>query len=320
MHSKKLIYFVSFFILILLNNACSQKEQTIRIAVNPWPGYSDLYLAKELKYFTQENINVELVEFLSLADSSRAFERGQVDAWCTTGVELLINQYNTNKKAVAIWATNVSNGGDMLLAHQPISKVSDLKGKKIAVEPATVDIVILMKALEQANLSMEDVSVIPMSHSLMKNALKNKTVDAVTIYPPESIQIEADKTINRIFDSKKIPDTIIDVLAVNKEQLDTNYNKWQSVINAIKKARLYAINHPDKSKKLISDHLKIADNEFQNSMAGIKMINTDKQKIYLSKNGKLDASLRIIKDIIATKEVNLDSISIESLHDDVLVK
>ena len=63
----------------LFSSGCRKELPVIRVGMNLWPGYEFLYLAKEKGYFLEEGINLQLYDFVSLSDSRRAFERGQID-------------------------------------------------------------------------------------------------------------------------------------------------------------------------------------------------------------------------------------------------
>ena len=73
-----------------LGVGCSpEKPTTLRVGINPWPGYEFLYLAQEKGFYRDAGLDVRLVEFSSLADTRRAYERGQINAIGTTVIEVL---------------------------------------------------------------------------------------------------------------------------------------------------------------------------------------------------------------------------------------
>ncbi|MEY4582651.1 MAG: hypothetical protein RL701_7354 [Pseudomonadota bacterium] len=64
-------------------------QPPLRIGINPWPGYELLFLAQEKSYFRDAEVDVRLVEFNSPIDERYAYERGQLDAWAATLVEVI---------------------------------------------------------------------------------------------------------------------------------------------------------------------------------------------------------------------------------------
>jgi len=68
-----------------------------------------------------------------------------------------------------------------------IREVKDLSGKKIATSPNTSAHYYLVKSLGLAKVNEDDVTVVPITPlSRMPEALKNREVDAVAIWEPQS--------------------------------------------------------------------------------------------------------------------------------------
>ena len=68
---------VTITALIVLAGCNKRSSEELRVGVNPWPGYEALYLAQHRGLFDREGIKVKLVDFQSLGDARRAFERGR---------------------------------------------------------------------------------------------------------------------------------------------------------------------------------------------------------------------------------------------------
>jgi NitT/TauT family transport system substrate-binding protein len=96
--------------------ACSPEPELLRVGVNPWPGYETIYLAQKLGYFREAGVDVRLVEFASLADARRSFERNQIDALASTVVEVLRAREQSQRSLRIVQVLDYSNGADMLVA------------------------------------------------------------------------------------------------------------------------------------------------------------------------------------------------------------
>ena len=100
-NNRNIIYNLLFLLsLILIFPACRKENPPIRIGSTLWPGYDFLYLAKEKGFFEEEGVNVQLFDFVSLSDSRRAFERGQIDVLTGTIVEMLIISNNIKERNI----------------------------------------------------------------------------------------------------------------------------------------------------------------------------------------------------------------------------
>jgi sulfonate transport system substrate-binding protein len=81
----------------------------------------------------------------------------------------------------------VSEGFYRIVARRSagISRLADLRGKRITTAPNTSSHYYLHKMLGTAGVTTADVTIVPMMLSLMPAALANREVDAVTIWEPE---------------------------------------------------------------------------------------------------------------------------------------
>jgi ABC-type nitrate/sulfonate/bicarbonate transport system substrate-binding protein len=147
----------------------------LRVAVNPWPGYSFVYLAEEKGYFQEEGVSVRLIELASLADGRRVFEQGQADVMCCTLVEVLsTNESSGEDPAQIISAVDYSDGSDMLLACPDVKSLEAIRGCRIGVEPESVDGLSVFLALSSIGLTMEDVTLVALAQSEMIDAIRTE--------------------------------------------------------------------------------------------------------------------------------------------------
>lgn len=280
-------------VLLFTLNACGKSPAPpLRIATNPWSGYEFLHLAEELGYFTQEGVSVRLVEFTSLGDARRAFERGQVDAWGATLVELLFSREQSPRHAQVFMVTDFSNGADMLLARPPIVQVAELRGRRVAVEPATTDVLLLAIALKSAGLRFDEIELTPLPQNLMVRALQSGEVDAVCTYPPLATTILRAGLAGKIFDSTQAPQQIIDVLAADQELLAQRADAFAAIIRAFERARRYAETHPDHAHALMARREGLSVEEFRQALSGIRIVAWHEQGDYLAENGYLLPALQ----------------------------
>lgn len=277
--------------LLLLLSACGEKTQPLRIGTTPWPGYEFLHLAETLGYFKEEGVTVQLVDFLSLADSSRAFERGQIDIWGTTLVELVLSHKHSQRHAQAFLVVNESAGGDVILAKTPIHSVTQLKDKRIGLEPSTVDVVLLHHALQQASLSAEQVRLVPLAQADLEDALQSGQVDAVSTYPPNSVHIARDTSINQIFDSSQIPNTIIDVLAGDRLIIEERSEEIAAISRAFFRARAFATQNPQQAFAMLTQGSQITEQELHDVLQGIRLTSAEEQSAYLQPSGRLGPAI-----------------------------
>lgn len=280
--------FLLFVFSVTLMISCSDLPTTkpLRVGFNTWPGYEFIYLAKVKGYFEEEDVQVKLVELNSLSDVRRAFERGQIDIMASTMVEVLVAAENSNRSLKIIAVADSSNGGDMLLAAKPISQVSQLKGKKLGLEGATVDVLAAGAALRSAGLTFEDVQVVPKSQDDLVADLKAGKIDAIETYPPYAIDLLATGKFNKIFDSSKIPGEIIDTISIDKNVLNSQRAQIRSFLKAYFRAFDYFKMEPQKSSAIMGKREGISGDEFLEAINGMTVFGLDDQLPFLLANEK----------------------------------
>ncbi len=275
---------------VLIPAGCRPPAPPLRVAANPWPGYEYLFLAETKGYYLDEGLDVHLVETLSLADTRRAFERRQVDIFAGTTVEVLLSTELSDRHPRVFYACDYSEGTDVILARSPVDSMAKLRGKRIGVEPASVNITLLQAGLRQAGLQMEDVVVVPMAQNAMPAAVGRGEVDAVVSYPPVSVQLLREG-MRVVFDSASVPGEIMDVLAADACVLDTRGTAIAAFARAYGRAQRFAAEHPEQAQAIMARRERISVAEFQVARQGIRIMTFDEQAESLAPGHAVERAL-----------------------------
>ena len=278
-------------LLLSLASCAPAPPPPIRVATNPWPGYEFLFLADKKGFFRDAGITVQFVETMSLADARRAFERGQVDVFAGTAVELLMSRELSDRKAQAVYVCDYSAGADVILARPPLASVPALKGRRIGLEPATVNVVLLNAALHKHNLHLEDVTIVPLAQNAMPAALARGDVDAVVSYPPVSVALQAG-SMNLVFDSSRTPGEIVDVIAADAEFLRARRGDMAAFVRAFGKAQQYAARCPDEAHDIMARRERLSVEEIRGALRGMRLVTFPEQAAVLAPDGSLATALR----------------------------
>jgi NitT/TauT family transport system substrate-binding protein len=194
--------------------ACAP-EPPMRIGANPWPGYAGLFL---LGAETHKNhLPGVVVKYPSSSEAAAAMRRGELDVVALTLDEtLLLAESDIDFKVVAVLDSSL--GADVLLAQPGVSGLSDLKGRRIAVEQGALGAYMLVRTLQQARLKAADVQIVNAPLDAHEQLFRQKMVDAViTFEPVRSRLLRHGAKI--LFDSRQIPHEIVDVLLVRWDVL-----------------------------------------------------------------------------------------------------
>lgn len=270
------------------------KPISLRLAINPFPGYALLHVAKDEGFFAEAGIDIELIEISDLYGVSRSFERGKVDAMTSTMVEVADVYQRSGKAAVPILFTDYSDGADVVISvSDKVNSLIDLEGKTIAVEPASLGYYMLRRALETAGLEEKDVKISVMPQNAMKAALKRGAVDALVTYPPISGEVKSEFPTSKIvFDSSSLPGEILDVVSVDRGYLKKNPEIVSRLSKVWAKSLDFYNAHPDRAIPLMAIKSDIPEVDLREDLKKIhfftpkeaaKMNETKSQIIVLSK-------------------------------------
>jgi len=218
-------------------------KDVINVGVVTWGGYAggqyfnEGFKANEASRFYKDygfKVNFQVIDDF---DASRdAFKSGSIDLmWATidafpTEVEGL-SQFQPQVVFQADW----SRGGDAIVAARGINKVSDLRGKKIAVAPMTPSHSFLIWLLEASDMTPKDVQIVEVPSAIdAADAFKSNTVQAAVVWSPDDADCVSKVAGSRVLESTKnathiIADVFVakkEFIEKNKEQLRNLYEGW----------------------------------------------------------------------------------------------
>ncbi len=121
---------------LMVLSSCSERAvEPLRIASSPWPGYEPIYLARELGYLPPAQATI--YELPSSDITLESFRNRSADIATLTLDETLELMHGGVKLRVLL-VMDGSNGADAVMVSPKIKKLSDLKGKRIAIENITL--------------------------------------------------------------------------------------------------------------------------------------------------------------------------------------
>lgn len=197
------------------------QDLPVSVAAHVWVGYEPMFMARDRGWLDASQVT--LLETRSAVDSIAALRAGKVQAVALTLDEVL-SARATGLALSVVLVFNESMGADMLLVRPGITELAQLKGLRIGYEASSVAEVMLAEILKAAGLTRHDVALQLISIGEQAGAWRHRAVDAFVSYEPVATQLLA-QGMTRLFDSRQIPGTIVDVLAVRSDALDHVHGK-----------------------------------------------------------------------------------------------
>jgi NitT/TauT family transport system substrate-binding protein len=232
----------------------SQPEPgTIKIALEPWLGYGQWYIAQKEGFFAKEGLkDVKIISFQEDKDLDAAMAGGRVTVACVaTNTALAMISAGLPVKAVML--LDFSNQADAILSKDSITSISQLKGKQIAYEEGTTSDILLHYALAHAGIPFSDIHKVPMPADSAGNALiAGRVPVAVTYEPYISAALAAGKGFHRLFTAGIDPGLISDVLIVPTAMIKKNPGQIEALLRAWQDSIAFYNAHQQQGRAIIA--------------------------------------------------------------------
>jgi len=283
-HNRTLFLRLSILALAFISLLTSSSDAKLKIAYSDWPGWVAWEIGIQKDWFKKVGVDVEF-QWLEYVPSMDAFAAGQVDACCMTNVDALVTGA-TGKKGVGIIINDYSNGNDMVVALPGITKVGQLKGKKVGVETGFVGHLLLLQALEENGLTESDVELINYPTDQTPQALESGEVTAIVAWQPNSGQaLKVVPGSKPVFTSADAKGLIYDLLYVTAESLAKNRSDWLAVVKVWYKIVDYMKDSKNEAEMLeiLSARVQISPEEYQGILQGTYILTLDEARKFFEK-------------------------------------
>ncbi len=239
------------------SKSSAKSDDVIKVGVVTWGGYAggqyfnEGFEASAKSRFTKEyGINVEFKVLDDFEASRNAFKADEVNLLWQT-IDAFPTEVNglADFDPVVVFQSDWSRGGDAVVARPGITKVSDLKGKKVAVAELTPSHSFLLWLLEAGGLTAKDIEIVAQPNAIdAAEVFKSRNVDAAVVWSPDDILCTKAVPGSRVLESTRSASFIIadvflakrDYAEKNKDKLQKLYEGWMrgaAEINASKEAR-----------------------------------------------------------------------------------
>src|SRR6185369_3230253 len=228
----------------------ADKPSTINI---DWATYNPVSIVLKNKgllekEFEKDGIKIRWVQTLGSNKALEFLSAGSIDFGSTAGSAALVSKINGNPiKSIYVysrpeWTALVTR------KDSPITKVSELKGKRVAVTRGTDPHIFLVRALLDAGLTEKDIQPVLLQHPDGKTALIRGDVDAWAGLDPMMAQAEVEDGAKLFF--RKPEANTWGILNVREEFAKEHPDLVKRVLATYEEARKYSLSHYDEVKKV----------------------------------------------------------------------
>ena len=265
---KLLLVLVSAILAVSVITGCSENKSTqassnennetvLRIAAQPYPLYTPVYVAYRLGYLDEElnavGAKYEWKSFKSGPLVNEAVAAGEADLGFMADLPAIIAK-STGLPIEVV--SNVAYGekGIAVLAKadSPIKSVADLKGKKVAYATGSYAQHLLALLLSKEGLTLNDVQSVNLGAGDQPAALASGEVDAIVIWEQYISQLTSDGTAKVIADGTGVKRGNMVTYAVS-DYANKNPKVIEAYIMALNRADEVIKNEPEKAAEAVAE-------------------------------------------------------------------
>ena len=291
-NSKRLTWVVAVILMVgiavfFISQKTTQEatDNTVKVNIVTWPGFGPAYLAKKKGYFKDEGIDVEIAIQENTQARRAALMSGEIDLiGITFETVVLANMKGVPMQAIGI--TDISNGGDGIVAGPEINSIADLKGKRVAFPEGQPSHLFLLTELDKSGLMASDIQPVLTDDAGRAGEIfaSGNSDAAVTWEPWLSTVVEAGKG-KILVSSEGAKDILIGVFAANRNRTTSSAPKLQAFIRGWYRALEDFKAHPEESVALVAGDFGIPKDEFSAILTGLRFIEKDEAVELLGSRG-----------------------------------
>ncbi|MBU2641752.1 MAG: ABC transporter substrate-binding protein [Gammaproteobacteria bacterium] len=243
---------------------------TLKLGLTTWIGYSPFYVADALNLYKKYDLKVSLQTFTDPAMLPSAMAGGAIDGALMT-YDQVVGAAGQGQNFKVVMPVDYSYGGDAVLAEKSITKISQLKGKKVAYAPLSPSDFLLAYALKINGMSDKDIQPVNMTPEAVPAAMASGATPAGVTYEPNVSQILASGKgkYHVIYSSREAPGIITDVLAFDAKRIGKDDKQIMALMRGYLDGLAYMKAKPAEAAKLIGKAVGVSDKEALEQLTGV---------------------------------------------------
>ena len=258
---------ILLFLLLTANNLAAKDKMTLLLDWFVNPDHGPIIIAKEKGYFSDQNLEIEIIAPADPSAPPKLVAAGQADLAVSYQPQLHL-QLTQGLPLIRV-GTLVATPLNCLLVLEngPIKSPQSLSGKKIGFSVAGVEEILLSAILEKYGVKLEDVELVNVNFSLSPSLMSGQ-VDAVigAFRNFELNQMKIENVPGKCFflEEEGVPPYDELIYVANSKNIDKE--KIRKFLKATELATQFIINNPEESWKIFASTSKELDDQL-NRMA-----------------------------------------------------
>ena len=248
---------ILLFLLLTANKLAAKDKMTLLLDWFINPDHGPIIIAKEKGYFSDQNLEIEIIAPADPSAPPKLVAAGQADLAVSYQPQLHL-QLTQGLPLIRV-GTLVATPLNCLLVLEsgPIKSPQSLSGKKIGFSVAGVEEILLSAILEKYGVKLEDVELVNVNFSLSPSLMSGQ-VDAVigAFRNFELNQMKIENVPGKCFflEEEGVPPYDELIYVANSKNIDKE--KIRKFLKATELATQFIINNPEESWKIFASTSK----------------------------------------------------------------
>jgi NitT/TauT family transport system substrate-binding protein len=236
----------------------SGKVETLKIGVPPLEQNALLYVANHKRFFAGHGLHIVIKDYDSGVTAISGMLKGEVDI--AEAAEFPFVRAIFQKEEIRVIACNDKFENDYIVGRKDrgITKISDLKGKRIGVTLKTINEFYLGRFLALNGINIKNITLIDVKPAQFVDAIASDDVDAIIAWQPYIDRIQ--KKVNGIVVwPAQSGQAVYGAMVCSLGWLTQHNDTVKRFLKSLKKAEDYLIRHPDEAKAIVQKRLNYDD-------------------------------------------------------------
>ncbi|MCW5623215.1 MAG: ABC transporter substrate-binding protein [Burkholderiales bacterium] len=223
----------------------------LRIGHTTWVGYGPLYLARDLGYFKEGGLDVDLRVIEDGSMIMTAVAGGNLDGDASTLDEIM--KYRSPETCFkAVLVLDESHGGDGVVTGSKIIALKDLKGQTVAMNEGSTSQFWFSILLTKEGMTPADVKIANMTADDAAAAFIAKRVPAAVTWEPHLSLVKKKKQGKVLVDSASTPGVIVDVVALRCDVIEKHPQDVAALVKGYYRAIAYMKKNQNKAYAIMA--------------------------------------------------------------------
>jgi NitT/TauT family transport system substrate-binding protein len=262
----------------------SAQAGTLKLGMTTWVGYGELFLARDLGYFKENGLTVELEIIEEASLYMAALAAGKLNGTAST-IDEIMKYRSADVCFKAVYALDDSHGGDGILAPADVSSIADLKGRDVALNEGSVSQFWFNILLKKNGLTEKDVKVTNMTADDAAAAFMADRVPVAVTWEPHLTGAKKANKGKVLINSAETPGLIVDVVALSCDTISAHPEDVKALIAGLKKADEYLRANQDKAYEIMAKGVGgylSEPKDFADAAAGVRFYSPERSTEFLT--------------------------------------